>query len=63
MRNFLGVLPCLALSFVLGEAIQYAPVVRVRSGRVRGVVETVDHGKSVYLYQGIPYGKLFLIIR
>lgn len=63
MHNYLCVLPCLALSFVLGDAIQYAPVVRVRRGRVRGVVETVDHGKSVYLYQGIPYGKLSLIMK
>lgn len=61
MRDFLShslfVFICCTLSIV--QAIYYAPVVRVRNGRVRGELETVPYSTPVFAYKGIPYGKLF----
>lgn len=44
-------------SLLVTDAIYYAPVVRVRSGRVRGEVHTIPYSTPVYAYKGIPYGK------
>ncbi|CAG2174358.1 unnamed protein product, partial [Oppiella nova] len=37
--------------------IQYAPVVKTRSGQVRGIVKDLDDGTQLYLYDGIPYAE------
>ena len=50
--------------FVLGTCAQadqdippHAPVVQTKSGAVRGKVEALPHGKSVYEYLGIPFAE------
>ena len=55
--------PILLCLFVIGldvshkiDAIDYAPVVRLRAGRVRGIVQEGENRQRVYFYQGIPYG-------
>ena len=43
-------------AYVASESIEYAPIVQLSAGKVRGVVETVN-GQKVHLYQGIRYGE------
>lgn len=40
----------------LVASIEYAPIVRLRNGRVYGMTQQVENGGKVYFYQGIPYG-------
>lgn len=53
---------CLLLLVVLltiGEAwLESPPIVTTKSGQVRGYVKTLDHEQKVFIYEGIPFGKL-----
>jgi hypothetical protein len=35
----------------------FAPIVTIKSGKVRGIVKELDDGRKLNLYEGIPYGK------
>ena len=41
----------------LVAAREYAPVVQIEQGKVRGLVVEVENGEKVNFYQGIRYGK------
>ena len=36
-----------------------APIVQLPAGKVVGITQTVDGNGTVYLYQGIRYGKIW----
>ena len=36
---------------------EYAPIVQLKNGKVRGTVQESDPGSKVLLYSGIRYGK------
>ena len=45
------------------ERKEYAPVVQIESGKVRGIIQTTaESAKRVYLYQGIKYGKQVIMM-
>lgn len=54
----LFVLLSLAVTIV-SAAIEYAPVVEIKQGKVIGVVEKAEHGRKVYHYNSIRYGELW----
>ncbi|KAH9490505.1 hypothetical protein DERF_016704 [Dermatophagoides farinae] len=45
---------CFISSFGAGE--EYAPIVDIRHGKIRGIVRTIGD-KKVYLYQGFRFGE------
>lgn len=43
--------------------IEYAPIINIDSGQVRGYKSQLNDGDSIYIYQGIRYGKLFFFTK
>lgn len=49
----------LILFMIIGSvlAVEYAPTVQLKNGKVRGIVQEVVDVGNIYSYQGIRYGK------
>ena len=43
------------------DADEFAPIVQLNSGKVRGLLQEVN-GRKVHFYEGIPYGNCVLLI-
>lgn len=57
MKLVLSLTLCLSISG-LGFALDFAPVVQTKQGKVVGLVREFEDEK-VHIYQGIRYGKSF----
>ena len=49
----------LCLYTIVHTEKEYAPIVQLKSGKIRGIAQNAINDK-VYFYQGIRYGNIFL---
>lgn len=55
--NWTVVCTLLCIGGALCDKVLYAPIVQTNEGKVRGIVQQSEDGRSVHQYQGIRYGR------